>query len=486
MRSKLSLMDRAFFLTETNASPKHVAGALELSLPEGKDYRYFLSTVDKLKEFDKAEAPFNATVTSFLKLAISFKTVDKVDMNYHIKIHEIDNMDKKESVDDLIVDLHKKRLDTKKPLWQVHLIYSKSSNKIFLYVKIHHIYGDGITILSWMMKSFSPSKTENFIPFWAVKHKFSNNESSKVKVSPIKSLMNIGVYFVDVFSLLFHNAYRMVKPNRTDNATPFSGQRTVLTGQVTAGRAVTTFKLPLPKVLAACKLTRSTLNDFMLTAIDIAIHRFLKDHAHQGERFEKPLICQMPVSLRSPGDNSEGNKIAIALVKMAHGRLDPYKRLRQIVNSSFLVKQEVKTYSPAAYTHVSLLSQTGALICELLHLSDKIRPLGNLLVSNVPGPNVPLYFGDCKLNSIFPISTIAPGGGLNITLVTYNNEINVGLLCCNNKLDSLEPLIGYITDSLDLLIESINDPSITIDDLGEKSKNENLTIVEDQVEIKST
>jgi len=393
-------------------------------------------------------------------------------------------MDEVKCANDLIIDLHKKRLDTKKPLWQVHLIYAKNSNKVVLYAKIHHIYGDGITILSWIMKAFSPTKSAEFIPFWAVKQKVETNKA--LPKNPLKLLMGLSVYFIDVISLLLHNGYRMVKPNRTDNATPFSGQRTVLTGQVTEGRAITTFKLPLPKVLAACKLTRSTMNDFMLTAIDIAVHRFLKDHANQGERFKKPLICQMPVSLRSPGDNSEGNKIAIALVKMAHGRLDPYKRLRQIVNSSFLVKQEVKTYSPVAYTHVSLLSQTGALICELLHLSDKIRPLGNLLVSNVPGPSVPLYFGDCKLNSIFPISTIAPGGGLNITLVTYNNEINVGLLCCNNKLTTLEPLIAYITDSLDLLIESINDPSISIDDLGEKAKKENLTIVEDQVEIKST
>ncbi len=482
MRSKLSLMDRAFFLTETKVSPKHVAGELEFSLPEGKDYNYLLSLVEKLKTFDNAEAPFNTTVTSFCKVPLYFKTKKQIDLNYHIKVHEVDKLESSQCANDLIIKLHKERLNLKQPLWQVHFIYAKNSNKFIIYKKIHHIYGDGITILSWIMGAFSPKKSENFKPFWTIKQNKADEESLILKEKPLKLLMKFSVYLIDVSSLLFHNIYRMIKPNRTDNAIPFTGQRTVLTGQVTAKRAITTFKLPLPEVLNACKLTRSTMNDFMLTVIDMATHRFLKDH--QCDRLEKPLVCQMPVSLRAPDDKRGGNQIAIALVNMAHGRLDPYKRLRQIVNSSFLVKQEVKTYSPIAYTHVSLLSQTCALICEVLHISEKIRPLGNLLVSNVPGPGVPLYFGDCQLTSIYPISTISPGGGLNVTLVTYNNEINVGLLCCNEKFDSLDPLIGYISDSLDLLIKSITDPSITVEDLGEKSKDEKLTIVEEQVQIK--
>ena len=350
-----------------------------------------------------------------------------------------------------------------------------------MYTKIHHIYGDGITLLSWLIGAFKPKESDDFTPFWAIKRDLTDNGAATSSKNPLKIIINLTRYFIDISTLLLSNTIRMIKPNRTDNAIPFSGHRTVLTGQVTAERAMATCTLPLPEVLKACKLTRSTVNDFMLTVIDIATHRFLKDY--KCDRFEKPLICQMPVSLRVPGDQREGNQIAIALVKMAHGRLDPYKRLRQVVNSNFLVKQEVKTYSPTAYTHASLFYQTCSLICELLHISNKVRPLGSLLVSNVPGPKVPLYFGDSQLEAIFPVSTIAPGGGLNVTLVTYNNEINIGLLCCNEKLDSLEPLTDYISDSLDLLLKSISDPSVTIDDLGEKLRDEKLTIVEDRVKI---
>jgi hypothetical protein len=81
------------------------------------------------------------------------------------------------------------------------------------------------------------------------------------------------------------------------------------------------------------------------------------------------------------------------------------------------------------------------------------------------------------------VSTLAPGGGLNVTLVSYNGEVEVGLLCCNNKINSLEPLTVYIKEAFELLVKSIDDPDISIDDLGEKPRKENLTIVEDSVDI---
>lgn len=479
MSSGMKLMDRAFYFTESDNSPKHVAGLLKFTIPEGKDYHYVLELYETLRTFNKAEAPFNQTVVSYFKIPFWFQEQKSFDCDYHIKIHEVENLDDIIELNTLVVKLHEERLDKSKPLWQCHLIYCKKSRSFSIYSKIHHVYADGVTLLSWIMKSFSVAPGSEIKPFWAIEKKRKPVPFSYK--TPLKDLWGLVIYFKDILILFFNNLVRTISPSRTDNAVPFSGKRTVLTGKVTKGRVFSSVKLPLNEIVTACKLTRTTVNDFLLTVIDIATHRFLKDYGHDD--FEQPLVALMPVSLRRPGDTSGGNKIAIALIKLAYGRSDPYKRLRQVVNSNFLVKQEAKVYSPAVYTHISIMYQTFALLVDMVNLSEKLRPLGNLLVSNVPGPKEPLFFGDSQLNSICPVSTLAPGGGLNVTLVSYNGEVEVGLLCCNNKVNSLEPLTVYIKEAFELLVKSIDDPDITIDDLGEKPRKENLTIVEDSVDI---
>jgi diacylglycerol O-acyltransferase len=79
-----------------------------------------------------------------------------------------------------------------------------------------------------------------------------------------------------------------------------------------------------------------------------------------------------------------------------------------------------------------------------------------------------MYFKDSQMLAAYPISTITPGGGVNITMVTYNGDANIGLVCCNNNIDSLEPLARYCIDAFDMLEKCIDDPNLNIEDIGEK------------------
>jgi diacylglycerol O-acyltransferase len=476
MKVKLSLVDKLFFFFESDASPKHVSAYMHFSLPEGENQKFVIDLSKKLKGYSKAEAPFNQRIKTLFKIPTRYQTVDVLDMDYHIKNHQVNNIDDASEVDELVTKIHQDRLDPGKPLWQVHIIYSKDGSRFTLFKKIHHAYGDGIAILSWLMAAFSKKDTSALKPFWSIKHKENTEKKSYSPISLVKNLLAGLKYTKDILILISNHILRSIKPNRTDNAVAFSGHKSILTGKITPERAMTTIALPLDRLKQANKLTRTTVTDFMLTVIDIATHRFLKDYG--DDKIERSLICQMPVSLRRPGDESSGNQIAIALVRMAHGQVDPYNRLRQVVNSNFLVKQESEIYSPTAYTHMSILLQSCSLLADLLHVADSVPPLGNMLVSNFPGPTIPLYFGACKVESMYPVSTLVPGSGLNITMVSYNGQLNLGLLCCSNKIDSIEPLKTYILEAFDLLIESINDPSLTINDLGQRSKNASGKTVE--------
>jgi predicted transcriptional regulator YheO len=92
-----------------------------------------------------------------------------------------------------------------------------------------------------------------------------------------------------------------------------------------------------------------------------------------------------------------------------------------------------------------------------------------------------MYFKDSQLLATYPISTITPGGGVNITMVTYNGQANIGLVCCNNNIDSLEPLAIYCLEAFDMLEKCVDDPNLNIEDVGKNINEEFVSIVDDKV-----
>jgi diacylglycerol O-acyltransferase / wax synthase len=142
-------------------------------------------------------------------------------------------------------------------------------------------------------------------------------------------------------------------------------------------------------------------------------------------------------------------------------------RLRQIIENHRIVKKAALKAHPASFSYYTVLIQSIALVYEIFRLSDVVKPIANILISNVPGPMETRYFKDCQLDAVYPISTITPGGGVNITLLTYDETANIGLVCCSRDIDNLEPMAQYFHDAFDLLESSVEDSNISIDDIGE-------------------
>lgn len=473
MAKKLTFLDKAFWITESEASPKHVAGLQFLAYPEGNDQQtnqqYLTQLVKKLRQYDKPQSPFSCVVVTFLKFwPLKLKDIDTLDMNYHVQHHKIKNVEDTGEVNDFVARLHEVPLERDKPLWQYHIIESESNNQFAIYVKIHHMYGDGAALVRWFQAGMTEQpNTEGFVPVWALEHPRRERKKHNKVVRLLQSLWYFGWTLLDITRMFIQLFFKLIWLNRYYMPLPFSGTKTVLTGQVKQGRTIATTNLPMDRIIALSKRTRATINEVLLTSFDIGVHRFLKDHGHT---FDKPLITQMPINLRRPGEDTQGNKIGIALVELAYGKKDPIKRLHQIMQSHKIVKRAAKRVYPAAFAYYTIWWQSVALIFEKLRLSNFFRPLGNILISNVPGPQKPLFYGDCQALSIYPISALTPGGGVNITLLTYNGVANVGLVCCNDEIKDLDPMAQYFVEAFELLEACVEDPSINIDDLGEKAK----------------
>ncbi len=477
MVKKITFIDKGFWLTETDNNPKHVASLQILELPEGADESYLTDLIKELKGYDTGVSPFNCTVSTFLGFPLKLKPIEKLDMDYHIKQHQLEDVSDKESLHQLVASLHEDRLDVDKPLWQYHLIKSNKGREFVIYIKIHHMYGDGATLVRWFQAAYSEEiSTENFVPVWAME----NSRKRKPRKTTVKSvLLSIGSFFwalKDFIWILFRVFLKLIRVNKAYMPVPFTGTKTVLTGQVKKGRVMTTTDISFSRIYTLSKRLRATINEILLCSFDIATHRFLKGY---GQTFDKALFTNMPINLRKPGDKSSGNKIAIVPVELAHGETDPYIRLRQIIENHRLVIGAAKGSHPAAFSYYTIFIQSFSLIYELLHVSNWVKPIANILVSNMPGPREVRYYKDCKLKAVYPISTITPGGGVNITLMTYGDVANVGIISCDNNIKSLEPLAQYFQEAFDLLEKSVEDLTLTIDDIGEQvEKNDASDVIE--------
>lgn len=466
---KLTFLDKAFWLTESDDNPKHVASLQILELPSHADKDYIKTLFTELQSVTSGIPPFNCRVQSFLGYPVKLVPLAQLDMQYHLQLHQLDDIGDREALHKKAAQLHEARLDTDKPLWQFHVIESKRGNEFSLYIKIHHMLGDGATLVRWLQAAYSQeNKAEGFVPVWA---KTNSSRFSKKSDKPQSKTVT---FFKNVFSFLFATKdfiwvlvrviLKLLRINTHYMPVPFTGTKTILTGQVKSGRVVTTLDLPFDRIKALSKRLRASVNEILLCSFDIGIHRFLSE---LGQSFDKALYTNMPINLRKPGDTTGGNMIAIVPVELAHGEKDPYLRLRRIIENHRTVLKAAKGSHPGAFAYYTVFIQSIALIYEILHLSNIINPIANILISNVPGPREKMYFKDCALKSIYPISTITAGGGVNITLMTYNNVANVGIVCCDKNIKSLDPLAIYFKEAFELLEKSVDDVDLNIDDIGE-------------------
>lgn len=450
-----------------------------LEMPEDAPPDYVDKLCDEVRQFDTAISPFNGRVKSFLGFPMSLVAVDKLDMGYHVQQHEIDDINDRKALHQLIATLHEVWLDRDKPLWQYHFIQDRKSRNFAIYAKVHHMYGDGATLIRWFQAGYLTERnTETFVPVWAAERKSRQRRPVSIFKMVFGSIFETIMVLLDLAYIILRLVMKITRINSTYMPIPFSGTKTLLTGQVKKGRVVSTVDLDFNRIRALSKRARASANEILLSCFDIGVHQFLKDYGHS---FEKALFTNMPINLRKPGEQTAGNKIAIVPVRLAHGKTDPYLRLRQIIENHRIVKRAAKRSRPMAFSNYTIIIQSFAMLFELLRISDWVKPIANILISNVPGPVDQRYLKDSKLLSCYPISAMTPGGGVNITLITYNGVANVGLVCCNKNVKSLEPLAEYFVEAFDMLERCIDDSSLNIDDIGERVREDNLSIVDDEV-----
>lgn len=458
--SKLSLLDLGFFIAETEASPKHVAGLLIYKRPPKSTAAFAKNLYREYLTFTDVKPPFNRTIQFSLSAMPHWKDADQVDLSQHIFYHKLENgHNDRQALYDFVARLHTPMLDRSRPLWEVHVIDGLEDGRFALYQKMHHAYADGVTMARWTAENMAQTADDlELRPVWTKTHGGHGPRRKKASQEMMQSLWKeVGGTTLRVLGIGRLAAMLFLESvNLTKNAIalPFiSSAKTPLTGQVTPGRQFTTAGVSMERVNKIRERTRSTVNHVALTCLDGALRRYLSD---QGVELKRPITIQMPVNLRQEGEKTAGNKIGIIQVELSPPTDDPYVRLRNIGFSLRNVRTMIDSVAPEGIESYTILTGLVAQIAELLKLSNTLPPMGNTLVSNVPGPKSHLYLKGAKMEEMHPISTLPPSNLLNITLFSYAGDLFFGLIA-TDELPNLQRLGDYVQEAFSELEKSVQD-----------------------------
>lgn len=459
--SALSIFDLAFFATESEQSPKHVAGLITLRKPAGAPADYVEQLATAIRAYDKPTPPYNHVIDFVGAGWPRWREAEDFDITNHVLLHQPEKPLDLPALASFAAKLHGPMLQRDRPLWEFHLIDNVEDGRFAIYAKTHHAYADGVTLTAWMNRSLAAGAGAGpWVPVWALDHSRQRRESERVQRNLLqklilgsrKQLIN-AMGFAKLGAQLWLERFGLT---RNAVAVPFrAAGDTPLTGSVSAARQLAVAAVDMQRVQRIRSLTRSTLNHVALTCIDGALHHYLDD---LGVQLEQPITIQMPVSLRREGDEKAGNQIGIVLVDLAQRTTDPYVRLREIGFTLRNVRSQVDGVPPGSVMHYTLALGVFAQLAEFLRLTDVLPPVGNTLVSNVPGPKEPLYLGEALVETIVPISTLTPGNRLNITLYSYAGTLYFGLVA-TEELGDLQLLSGHIEQAFLELEEAVQTPA---------------------------
>lgn len=459
---KLSALDLAFFLAESEGSPKHVAGLLLCKKPPKAPADFAEQLVGELKTHDRPAEPFNLVINFFGLGGPHWERCDGFSIDRHVFYHRPKKAMNWMEVKEFTSRLHEPIMDREKPLWEFHLIDGMRGGRFAIYLKIHHAYADGMTMTSWLKRSLRDTPEDDKLsPVWTLRpprRKKAPEEPFSLgrSVSGLtKRTWNQVLATGGIAKLATQQSLEKMGLTRNAVAVPFSASKdTPLTGSATPGRSIATANVAMKDVRKICKTTRSTLNHVALTCIDGALHRYLSDI---GSPIDHPVTIQMPVNLRQGGPKDSGNKIGIVLVDLAQPTDDPYLRLREIGFTLRNVRNQIDGVPASSIEQYTILAALAGEVLEKLKLSNRFPANGHAVVSNVPGPKHSLYLKGARVQQMYPISTLAPGLLMNITLFSFDGLLHFGVVATRD-LEQLDRLTEYIEEEFEKLDSAVFNP----------------------------
>lgn len=457
---KLNPLDASWLYVESRDQPMHVAGLHIFSLPPEAKPDYLQKVVAHLKSSRDLASPWNLKLKSSLlsKVLPSWVADGDIDLDYHVRHSALPKPGGERELGVLVSRLHSHQLDFSRPLWECHVIEGLEGDRFAVYTKMHHSLVDGISGMRMMQRALSESPREKDMPpFWAadLTRERSRDREAPTPANAINAILDGALKQIKSVPDLARGIGRLLKSaSGVDDKliAPFGAPVSVLNGRITGQRRFATQQYELARLKALAKATDATLNDIVLMLCSTALRRFLKEaNALPG----RSLTSGIPVNVRPADDEGAGNAISFIMANLATDIADPLKRLEAIKESTRRAKEHLQSLPRHALTQYTMVVMAPFILELLAGLGGRTRPVFNVTISNVPGPDRPLYFNGARLEAMYPVSLLAHGGALNITCLSYDGSLNFGFTAARDTLPHMQRLAVYTGEALEELEKQV-------------------------------
>jgi len=419
----------------------HVGGLMLFKIPEGADESFVREVAEQFKATTPPVRPFNQRLDGMF-----WNEDDEFDLEHHFRHIALPEPGRIRELLTYVSQEHSALLDRAKPLWECHLIEGIEGDRFALYFKMHHAVIDGIAGMRIAQKSLSADPhAKAAIPLWAIKRDKRPKEEAKALANFAETVNRLRHQATSVPKVAkeLYQAIKASYDKDPDYVSVFQAPRSILNQRVSGSRRFAAQSYSLPRIKAIGKKLGVTINDVVMAMCAGALRTYLLD---LNALPAKPLIAMVPMSLRRD-DSDSGNQITMILANLGTHLADPLARVdiihRSVQNAKDrfcrMTQSEIMAYSALVYSIAGLNLLTG--------IAPKLQAF-NVVISNVPGPKEPMYWNGALLDGFYPVSIVLDGMALNITLTSYIDRLEFGLIACRKALPSMQRLLAYLEDSL--------------------------------------
>ncbi len=455
-RVRLNPLDAAWVLTESRDTPNHVGGLLTFQLPTGAPRDFLRLLMLEFRTERQFAPPWNRRLDDSVaaKLLPAWVEDDAIDLEYHVRHAALPWPGGERELGELVGRLHSTPIDLRRPPWECTIIEGLEGARFALFVKMHHSLIDGVSGIKLLQRAMSHDvgKSLALPPFWATGSGAAERAARRGSAPSISTDANgaTGTSKAQRASLsalagAFGQILGRIGERGDGLAVPFDAPRSILNGRVREKRRFATQQFALERLRTLAKTADCTLNDIVLALCSGALRRFLIE---RDSLPEKSLTAGIPMSVRPAGDEGSGNQITFIVATLGTDIDDALERLRAIQASVQHAKAHVQSLPRDVMTQYTSLLMAPTIVGLLTGIGGRMRPMFNITISNVPGPDKPLYFRGAELLAIYPASIVTHGQALNITCQSYAGKLNFGFTGCHTSVPSLQRLAVYAADAL--------------------------------------
>lgn len=435
-------IDFIFLSLEKRQQPMHVGGLFLFQIPKNSPSTFIQDLVTDIRNSKcKPVAPFNNTLNGLF-----WDKDDEFDLDHHFRHIALPHPGRIRELLIYISQEHGTLIDRAKPLWTCTIIEGIEGNRFAMYFKIHHAMVDGVASMRLMEKSFAKDPNiHSIVPPWCIEKRRSQPET-KNPVRRLSSKLNHLKQQMNIVPGVYHELTQALHDRRhdPDYVSSFQAPVCILNQRISASRRFAAQSFNLQRFRHIAKALQITLNDVILAVCSGALREYL---ISLNSLPAKPLIAMVPTSIRSDNDSDTSNRITMILANLATHISDPIERAKIISRSVSNAKTRFKRMTQDQILGYSAFVYAAAGLNIISGLMPKHQAF-NLVISNVPGPREPLYWNGAKLEALYPASVVFDGQALNITLTSYLDKLEVGIVACRNTLPKVQSLLMLLEQEI--------------------------------------